>query len=159
MEWDQGNAHFAPTSFQISNLHAGTGAENVIPGELQVMFNLRYSTALTEQQIRARIEALLDRHGLDYTLQWRLSGQPFLTAAGALVEAARAAIREVAHIDTELSTSGGTSDGRFIAPAGAQVLELGPINATIHQVNECVAVTALDELAEMYRRILEKLLT
>mgnify|MGYP000028248196 FL=1 len=159
MEWDQGNAHFPPTSFQISNLHAGTGAENVIPGELQVMFNLRYSTALTEQQIRARIEALLDRHGLDYTLQWRLSGQPFLTAAGALVEAARAAIREVAHIDTELSTSGGTSDGRFIAPAGAQVLELGPINATIHQVNECVAVTALDELAEMYRRILEKLLT
>ena len=158
-EWDQGNAHFPPTSFQISNLHAGTGAENVIPGELQVMFNLRYSTALTEQQIRARIEGLLDRHGLDYTLQWRLSGQPFLTAAGALVDAARAAIREVAHIDTELSTSGGTSDGRFIAPAGAQVLELGPINATIHQVNECVAVTALDELAEMYRRILEKLLT
>ena len=159
MEWDQGNAHFPPTSFQISNLHAGTGAENVIPGELQVMFNLRYSTALTEQQIRARIEALLDRHGLDYTLQWPLSGQPFLTAAGELVDAARAAIREVAHIDTELSTSGGTSDGRFIAPAGAQVLELGPINATIHQVNECVAVTALDELAEMYRRILEKLLT
>ena len=159
MKWDQGNAHFPPTSFQISNLHAGTGAENIIPGELQVMFNLRYSTALTEQQIRARIEALLDRHGLDYTLQWRLSGQPFLTAAGELVDAARAAIREVAHIDTELSTSGGTSDGRFIAPAGAQVLELGPINATIHQVNECVAVTALDELAEMYRRILEKLLT
>jgi succinyl-diaminopimelate desuccinylase len=158
IEWDQGNAHFPPTSFQISNLHAGTGAENVIPGELQVMFNLRYSTALTEQQIRARIEALLDRHGLDYTLQWRLSGQPFLTPAGELVDAARAAIREVAHIDAELSTSGGTSDGRFIAPTGAQVLELGPINATIHQVNECVAVTALDELAEMYRRILEKLL-
>ncbi len=159
IEWDQGNAHFPPTSFQISNLHAGTGAENVIPGELQVMFNLRYSTAVTEQQIRARIEGLLDRHGLDYTLQWRLSGQPFLTAAGELVDAARAAIREVAHIDAELSTSGGTSDGRFIAPTGAQVLELGPINATIHQVDECVAVTALDELAEMYRRILEKLLT
>ncbi len=159
IEWDQGNAHFPPTSFQISNLHAGTGAENVIPGELQVMFNLRYSTALTEQQIRTRIEAILDRHGLDYTVQWRLSGQPFLTAAGELVDAARAAIREVAHIDAELSTSGGTSDGRFIAPTGAQVLELGPINATIHQVNECVAVTALDELAEMYRRILEKLLT
>jgi succinyl-diaminopimelate desuccinylase len=159
IEWDQGNAHFPPTSFQISNLHAGTGAENVIPGELQVMFNLRYSTALTEQQIRARIEGLLDRHGLDYTLQWRLSGQPFLTAAGELVDAARAAIREVTHIDAELSTSGGTSDGRFIAPTGAQVLELGPINATIHQVNECVAVTALDELAKMYRRILEKLLT
>ena len=159
IEWDQGNAHFPPTSFQISNLHAGTGAENVIPGELQVMFNLRYSTALTEQQIRTRIEAILDRHGLDYTVQWRLSGQPFLTAAGELVDAARAAIREVAHIDAELSTSGGTSDGRFIAPTGAQVLELGPINATIHQVNECVAVTALDELAEIYRRILERLLT
>jgi succinyl-diaminopimelate desuccinylase len=159
IEWDQGNEHFPPTSFQISNLHAGTGAENVIPGELQLMFNLRYSTALTEQEIRARIEGLLDQHGLDYSLAWRLSGQPFLTAAGELVDAARAAIREVAHIDAELSTSGGTSDGRFIAPTGAQVLELGPINATIHQVNECVAVTALDELAEMYRRILEKLLT
>lgn len=159
IEWDQGNEHFPPTSFQISNLHAGTGAENVIPGELQLMFNLRYSTALTEQEIRARIEGLLDRHGLDYSLAWRLSGQPFLTAAGELVDAARAAIREVAHIDAELSTSGGTSDGRFIAPTGAQVLELGPINATIHQVNECVAVTALDELTEMYRRILEKLLT
>jgi len=159
IEWDQGNAHFPPTSFQISSLHAGTGAENVIPGELQLMFNLRYSTALTEQEIRARIEGLLDRHGLDYSLAWRLSGQPFLTAAGELVDAARAAIREVAHIDAELSTSGGTSDGRFIAPTGAQVLELGPINATIHQVNECVAVTALDELTEMYRRILEKLLT
>jgi len=159
IEWDQGNAHFPPTSFQISSLHAGTGAENVIPGELQLMFNLRYSTALTEQEIRARIEGLLDRHGLDYSLAWRLSGQPFLTAAGELVDAARAAIREVAHIDAELSTSGGTSDGRFIAPTGAQVLELGPINATIHQVNECVSVTALDELTEMYRRILEKLLT
>jgi len=159
IEWDQGNAHFPPTSFQISSLHAGTGAENVIPGELQLMFNLRYSTALTEQEIRARIEGLLDRHGLDYSLAWRLSGQPFLTAAGELVDAARAAIREVAHIDAELSTSGGTSDGRFIAPTGAQVLELGPINATIHQVDECVAVTALDELTEMYRRILEKLLT
>jgi len=159
IEWDQGNEHFPPTSFQISNLHAGTGAENVIPGELQLMFNLRYSTALTEQEIRARIEGLLDRHGLDYSLAWRLSGQPFLTAAGELVDAARAAIREVAHIDAELSTSGGTSDGRFIAPTGAQVLELGPINATIHQVNECVSVTALDELTEMYRRILEKLLT
>jgi len=159
IEWDRGNAHFPPTSFQISNLHAGTGAENVIPGELQLMFNLRYSTAVTEQEIRARVEGVLDRHGLDYTLNWRLSGEPFLTPAGELVDAARAAIREVAHIEAELSTSGGTSDGRFIAPTGAQVLELGPINATIHQVNECVAVTALDELAEIYRRILEKLLT
>jgi len=159
IEWDQGNAHFPPTSFQISNLHAGTGAENVIPGELQLMFNLRYSTALTEQQIRARVEEVLERHHLDYSLNWRLSGEPFLTPAGELVDAARAAIGEVAHVEARLSTSGGTSDGRFIAPTGAQVLELGPINATIHQVNECVAVTALDELAEIYRRILEKLLT
>ena len=159
IEWDRGNAHFPPTTFQISNLHAGTGAENVIPGELQLMFNLRYSTELTEQQIRARVEEVLARHGLDYSLSWRLSGEPFLTAAGELVDAARAAIAEVAHIEARLSTSGGTSDGRFIAPTGAQVLELGPINATIHQVNECVAVSALDELAEIYRRILEKLLT
>ncbi|MEA2079445.1 MAG: succinyl-diaminopimelate desuccinylase [Pseudomonadota bacterium] len=159
IEWDQGNAHFPPTSFQISNLQAGTGAENIIPGDLNVMFNLRFSTALTEQKIRERIHAILDRYQLDYTLEWRLSGEPFLTPAGELVDAAREAIREVIDIETMLSTSGGTSDGRFIAPTGAQVLELGPINATIHQVNECVAVTALDELSEIYRRILEKLLT
>jgi succinyl-diaminopimelate desuccinylase len=159
MEWDQGNAHFPPTSFQISNLQAGTGAENIIPGDFSIMFNLRYSTELTEQKIRDRIHAILRRYQLDYTLEWRLSGEPFLTPAGELVDAAREAIREVAHIETTLSTSGGTSDGRFIAPTGAQVLELGPINATIHQVNECVAVAALDELSEIYRRILEKLLT
>jgi succinyl-diaminopimelate desuccinylase len=159
VEWDRGNAHFPPTSFQISNLHAGTGAENVIPGELDLMFNLRFSTELTEQEIRRRVHRVLDGHGLSYTLDWRLSGEPFLTPAGELVEAARAAIREVAQIEAELSTSGGTSDGRFIAPTGAQVLELGPVNATIHKVNECVAVAALDELAEIYRRILEKLLS
>ena len=159
MEWDQGNAHFPPTSFQISNLQAGAGAENIIPGDFSIMFNLRYSTELTEQKIRDRIHAILDRYQLDYTLEWRLSGEPFLTPAGELVDAAREAIREVAHIETTLSTSGGTSDGRFIAPTGAQVLELGPINATIHQVNECVAVAALDELSGIYRRILEKLLT
>jgi succinyl-diaminopimelate desuccinylase len=159
MQWDQGSEHFPATSFQISNVHAGTGAENVIPGELELMFNLRYSTALTPQDIRERIEAVLDRHGLDYELVWRLSGEPFLTPAGELVEAARAAIQEVVQVEAELSTSGGTSDGRFIAPTGAQVLELGPVNATIHQVNECVAVAELDELAQIYRRILEKLLT
>jgi succinyl-diaminopimelate desuccinylase len=159
IEWDQGNAHFPPTSFQISNLQAGTGAENIIPGDVSIMFNLRYSTELTEQKIRDRIHAILDGYQLDYTLEWRLSGEPFLTAAGELVDAAREAIREVTRIETTLSTSGGTSDGRFIAPTGAQVLELGPINATIHQVNECVAVAALDELSEIYRRILEKLLT
>ena len=159
IEWDQGNAHFPPTSFQISNIQAGTGAENVIPGELEIMFNLRYSTELNEQMIRQRVHTVLDNHALDYTLDWRLSGEPFLTRAGELVDAARTAIREVMGIDTELSTSGGTSDGRFIAPTGAQVLELGPVNATIHQIDECVAVDALDQLAKIYQRILEKLLT
>ncbi len=159
LEWDQGNVHFPPTSFQFSNIRAGTGAENIIPGELEVMFNLRYSTELNEQMIRERVHAVLDSHALDYSLDWRLSGEPFLTPAGELVDAARAAIREVSGIDTELSTSGGTSDGRFIAPTGAQVLELGPVNATIHQVDECVAVKALDSLTEIYQRILEKLLT
>jgi succinyl-diaminopimelate desuccinylase len=158
IEWDNGNAFFPPTSFQISNIQAGTGAENVVPGELQVMFNLRYSTELDETTIRQRVHALLDRHALDYTLDWRLSGQPFLTPTGELVAAAREAIRELTGIDTELSTSGGTSDGRFIAPTGAQVLELGPLNATIHQVNECVAVDDLDRLSDIYRRILEMLL-
>jgi succinyl-diaminopimelate desuccinylase len=157
-EWDQGNAHFPPTTFQISNLHAGTGAENVIPGELLVVFNLRYSAQLSEALIRERVQRILDLHGLDYTLDWRLSGEPFLTPIGALVEAARDAIREVVEIETQLSTSGGTSDGRFIAPTGAQVVELGPVNATIHQVDECVAVAALDELSDIYQRIMEKLL-
>ncbi|MDT8388307.1 MAG: succinyl-diaminopimelate desuccinylase [Thiogranum sp.] len=158
IEWDQGNAYFPPTSFQISNLHAGTGAENVIPGELEVMFNLRFSTELTESDIRSRIQAVLDRHALDYTLDWRLSGNPFLTPVGELVDAARAAIRAHAGIETELSTSGGTSDGRFIAPTGAQVLELGPLNATIHQINECVPVADLDRLSEIYAGILDRLL-
>ena len=159
IEWDRGNAFFPPTSFQISNIQAGTGAENVVPGEMQVMFNLRYSTELDADTIRRRVHALLDRHGLDYALEWRLSGEPFLTPAGELVGAARVAIRELTGLDTELSTSGGTSDGRFIAPTGAQVLELGPLNATIHQVDECVALADLDRLSEIYRRILEKLLT
>lgn len=159
VEWDRGNAFFPPTSFQISNIQAGTGAENVVPGELQVMFNLRYSTELDETAIRRRVHALFDRHALNYTLDWRLSGEPFLTPTGELVAAARAAIRELTGIETELSTSGGTSDGRFIAPTGAQVLELGPLNATIHQLNECVAVEDLDRLSDIYRRILEKLLT
>jgi len=158
IEWDQGNEFFPPTSFQISNIQAGTGAENVVPGELRLMFNLRYSTELNEQTIRRRVAAVLDRHQLNYDLEWRLSGEPFLTPLGELVDAARAAIREVTGIETQLSTSGGTSDGRFIAPTGAQVLELGPLNATIHQVNESVAVDDLDKLATIYCRILEKLL-
>jgi len=157
-EWDQGNEFFPPTTFQISNINAGTGATNVIPGTLEVMFNLRYSTETDHHRIEARVGDILDRHGLDYTLEWNLSGLPFLTAAGELVEAAQQAIPEVTGYPTELSTAGGTSDGRFIAPTGAQVLELGPLNATIHKVNECVSVADLDTLSAIYERILEHLL-
>ncbi len=157
-EWDHGNAHFPPTTFQVSNLEAGTGAENVIPGELTALFNFRFSTELDEATIRRRVEALLDRGGFRYALRWRLSGNPFLTPAGELVEAARAAVRTVQGIETELSTSGGTSDGRFIAPTGAQVLELGPLNATIHQVDECVGVADLDALHAIYLETLRRLL-
>ena len=159
MEWDQGNEHFPPTTFQIANIHAGTGAENVIPGELDVQFNLRFSTELTEQMIKQRIHALLDKHKLDYSINWRLSGNPFLTPAGELVDAATAAISNTMGFETELSTSGGTSDGRFIAPTGAQVVELGPINETIHQINECVSIDALDQLSTLYHKILQSLLT
>lgn len=158
VEWDQGNAFFPATTFQVSNLNAGTGANNVIPGELHALINFRFSTELTEAQIRARTEAILDKHGLQYELEWSLSGNPFLTAKGELVAASVAAIREVTTRETELSTSGGTSDGRFIAPTGAQVLELGPINATIHQINECVSIQDLDTLTVIYQKILEGLL-
>lgn len=156
--WDAGNEHFPPTSFQISNIQAGTGAENVIPGELEVVFNLRFSTESTVESLQSRVTEILSRHGLNYALQWRLSGQPFLTPAGELVEAARSAIRAVTGMDTELSTSGGTSDGRFIAPTGAQVVELGPLNATIHKTNECVTVSELDTLSGIYEKILDLLL-
>lgn len=156
--WDQGNAYFPPTSFQIANLNMGTGAENVIPGQLEAQFNLRFSTELDPETIKRRVRAILDRGDFDYELSWRLSGHPFLTTPGELVEAARSAIREVCGIETELSTSGGTSDGRFIAPTGAQVLELGPLNATIHQVDECVAVADLDQLHRIYGRVIEQLL-
>jgi succinyl-diaminopimelate desuccinylase len=156
--WDQGNDYFPPTTFQISNIHGGTGADNVIPGDMEVTFNFRYSTELDQDTIQRRVETLLNRHGLRYSLQWRLSGEPFLTEPGRLVEAARAAIRDVSDLETQLSTSGGTSDGRFIAPTGAQVIELGPVNATIHKVDECVAVADLDSLSAQYRRILERLL-
>lgn len=155
--WDQGNAFFPATSFQISNIHAGTGATNVVPGELEVLFNFRFSTELTAAVIQQRTCALLDQHGLNYEIEWTLSGEPFLTAAGALVEAATQAILEVTGEPTELSTSGGTSDGRFIAPTGAQVVELGPVNATIHQVDERVKATDLDQLSIIYQRLLEKL--
>jgi len=156
--WDHGNEFFPATSFQISNIHAGTGANNVIPGDLQVVFNFRFSTELTETILRERTEAVLKRHGLTYTLNWKLSGQPFLTPRGELVDAAVKAIRHVTERETELSTSGGTSDGRFIAPTGAQVVELGPVNKTIHQINECVAADDLDKLTAIYTELLKNLL-
>jgi len=156
--WDGGNDFFPATTFQIANLNVGTGAENVIPGELDAQFNFRFSTELTAEQIKQRVVTILDEGDFDYKLEWRLSGNPFLTAEGELVDAARKAISEVAGYETLLSTSGGTSDGRFIAPTGAQVLELGPLNATIHQINECVAVEDLDKLAVIYERMLELLL-
>ncbi|MET0081503.1 MAG: succinyl-diaminopimelate desuccinylase [Sedimenticola sp.] len=157
--WDEGNRHFPPTSFQISNINAGTGAENVIPGEMEVLFNFRFSTELDETEIRKRVHTILDEEGVNYDLSWRLSGHPFLTPEGALIEAVEKAISETTGYNTELSTSGGTSDGRFIAPTGAQVVELGPLNATIHQVNECVSVSDLDALSAIYDRALENLLS
>ncbi len=159
IEWDQGNDFFPATSFQISNINSGTGATNVIPGECEVIFNFRYSTETTHEQLQKRVEAILNKHDLDYELEWNLSGLPFLTDAGALVDAACEAIQHITGYTTELSTSGGTSDGRFIAPTGAQVVELGPVNATIHKVNECVRSKDLDTLTEVYNRILENLLT
>jgi succinyl-diaminopimelate desuccinylase len=158
-EWDRGNEFFPETTFQVSNIHAGTGATNVIPGVCEVTFNFRFSTETTHESLRQRVEALLEKHRLDYSADWNLSGLPFLTPRGELVAAAQEAIGKVAGFETELSTAGGTSDGRFIAPTGAQVLELGPLNATIHQVNECVSVADLDQLSSMYERILENLLT
>ena len=158
VEWDHGNDFFPPTTFQISNINAGTGAENVIPGTVELLFNLRFSTESTAEALQSRVTAILDRHGLDYDIRWRLSGQPFLTPAGELVEAARDAIQSATGTSTELSTSGGTSDGRFIAPTGAQVVELGPVNSTIHQTNECVNVAELDKLSVIYEEILKQLL-
>ena len=156
--WDNGNDFFPATSFQVSNINAGTGATNVIPGSLEVIFNFRFSTEVTEQELRERTIAILDKHQLQYELNWNLSGQPFLTAEGDLVEAAVAAISEVAGIETELSTAGGTSDGRFIAPMGSQVVELGPVNASIHRIDENVSVTELNRLTQIYQNILQRLI-
>ena len=156
--WDEGNEFFPPTSLQISNINGGTGATNVIPGSLQVQFNFRFSTEVTDRILRQRTEAILDAHGLDYELQWSLSGQPFLTASGALVAAAVASIEAHTGQAPELSTAGGTSDGRFIAPTGAQVVELGPINESIHKVDENVLAADLPRLATIYRGIIERLL-
>jgi succinyl-diaminopimelate desuccinylase len=158
VEWDKGNEFFPATSFQVSNINGGTGATNVIPGSVEVVFNFRFSTELTEQLLRERTEAILNKHGLDYTVQWNLSGQPFLTAEGALVEAVVAAIKAETGRATELSTAGGTSDGRFIAPTGAQVVELGPVNATIHKVDECISADDLNTLTRIYERALINLL-
>jgi len=159
IEWDRGSEFFPPTSFQISNIHAGTGADNVVPGHLEVIFNFRYSTAVTDDGLKQRVEEVLKRHGLQYELSWALSGRPFLTQPGSLVAALQTAIREELGIDATLSTSGGTSDGRFIAPTGSQVVELGPLNATIHQIDECVRVDDLAKLSRVYTRTLTHLLT
>ncbi len=156
--WDSGNDFFPATSFQVSNFNSGTGATNVIPGDVNVIFNFRFSTEVTEQQLRDRTEAILNKHNINYDIDWRLSGQPFLTSEGPLVDAAVNAIEKVAGFKSELSTAGGTSDGRFIAPTGAQVVELGPVNATIHKVDECVRASDLDLLTKMYCGILEELL-
>lgn len=157
-KWDEGNDFFPATSFQISNINGGTGATNVIPGELEVVFNFRFSTELTAEILKQRTIDILDRHELDYHIEWNLSGQPFLTDHGPLVDACRDVIQRVTGEATVLSTAGGTSDGRFIAPTGSQVVELGPVNATIHKVNEQVSAADLDTLTDMYEGILEQLL-
>ena len=156
--WDEGNEHFPPTTWQASNIHAGTGAGNVIPGALEAMFNFRYSTASTQETLARRVDEILARHGLDYELAWTGWGRPSLTPAGRLVDVVREAVREIVGVVPELSTTGGTSDGRFIADVCSEVVELGPVNATIHQVNECVRIADLAPLAAVYRRILERLL-
>jgi succinyl-diaminopimelate desuccinylase len=157
--WDQGNAFFPATSFQISNINAGTGATNVVPGELTLTFNFRYSTEVTAEQLQQRVHDILLQHGVEYQLEWVLNGMPFLTDRGPLVAAAVAAVQQVQGFTTSLETSGGTSDGRFIAPTGAQVVELGPCNGSIHKIDEHVRVSDLDLLTEMYEAILWHLLT
>ncbi|MDA9063892.1 succinyl-diaminopimelate desuccinylase [Pseudomonadales bacterium] len=158
IEWDAGNDAFPPTSLQISNIHSGTGANNVIPGEMQLLLNFRFSTASSEASLRQRTETLLQDHGVDYEINWSLSGLPFLTSGGELIPAVQQVLAARLGIVTELSTSGGTSDGRFIAPTGTQVVELGPRNNTIHKINECVATADLIELSHIYSDILEQLL-
>ncbi|MDX6913902.1 succinyl-diaminopimelate desuccinylase [Pectobacterium carotovorum] len=157
-EWDRGNDFFPPTTMQIANIQAGTGSNNVIPGELFVQFNFRFSTELTDTLIQQRVAELLDRHQLNYTIDWKLSGQPFLTARGELVDAVVNAVKHYNEVTPELLTNGGTSDGRFIARMGAQVVELGPVNATIHKVDECVSAADLQLLSRMYQRIMEQLI-
>jgi succinyl-diaminopimelate desuccinylase len=157
--WDRGNANFPPTSLQVSNIHSGTGAENIIPGNMEVQFNLRFSTELNERIIKQRTHAILDKHGLKYDISWRLSGNPFLTTGGELIAAAHAAIKTVTGYEPVDDTGGGTSDGRFIAPTGAQVVELGPLNESIHKINEHIAVSDLELLSQIYEQVLMTLLT
>ncbi len=157
-EWDRGNEFFPPTTWQISNIHGGTGASNVIPGHVDIQFNFRFSTASTPEGLQNRVRQILDQHGLDYDIAWTLGAKPFLTGGGALVDASRQAIRDELGIETELSTTGGTSDGRFLAEICPQVIEIGPVNASIHKIDECVEIAALTQLSAVYRRILEQLL-
>jgi len=158
IEWDRGNEYFPPTTWQISNMRAGTGASNVVPGSAEILFNFRFSTASTPDALKARVHDVLDRHGVEYDLQWTLGGNPYLTPRGTLVEAAIDAIRAELGVEAELSTTGGTSDGRFIADICPQVVEFGPVNASIHKIDECIAVDAIAPLARCYRRILDQLL-
>jgi len=157
-EWDNGNEYFPATSFQISNVHSGGGVTNVIPGEAKVMFNIRYSTETTKEELKSKVHEILDLHKLDYSVDWSHSGYPFLTPKGELVSACISAVKETKEITPELETSGGTSDGRFIAQEGTQVVELGPVNATIHQVNESVLVQDLEDLSRIYSKVLTKIL-
>ena len=156
--WDEGNEYFPPTSFQISNINGGTGATNVIPGELNVKFNFRFSTESTEEGLKQRVHSILDKHGVQYDLQWSCSGQPFLTQAGKLTDVAREAIAEICGIEAELSTTGGTSDGRFIKAIAKELIELGPSNATIHQINENVRLDDIPKLSAVYEGMLTRLL-
>jgi len=158
-EWDQGNEYFPPTTWQISNIHGGTGATNVVPGSVEIKFNFRFSTASTVDSLQQRLIAILDQHELEYEIAWTLGARPFLTGRGPLAEAASTAVREICGIDTELSTTGGTSDGRFIAEICPQLLEIGPVNATSHKIDECVDIAALPQLSAIYTRILEQLLS
>jgi succinyl-diaminopimelate desuccinylase len=158
-EWDRGNAHFPPTTFQISNIHAGTGVGNVIPGECVVDFNFRFSTESTADSLKQRVAALLERHGIEHALAWTPGGQPFLTPVGTLTHAVAAAIEAECGVKTQLSTTGGTSDGRFIATICPQVVELGPRNHSIHKIDECVEAADIDRLAAIYRRVMENLLS
>lgn len=158
IEWDRGNEFFPPTTWQVSNIHAGTGANNVIPGVCEVLFNFRFGSVSSADSLKARTHEVLDHHGLEYEIDWHLSGKPFITGRGRLVGALSAAIHDTLGVETELSTTGGTSDGRFIADICAEVVEFGPVNASIHQVNECIDAAAIEPLSVVYERTLHALL-